>query len=261
MVFFYLYGFVLFDSFIGHGGDNVSKYLATHFHIKLARHPKFCIQPLSALQDTWQQMEQELKDFCISGSQVLKDGSTATVCLIVGESVYIANCGDSSGYLQMIDGTITRATDMHNTLNESEIKRCTSAGSDVRTKISSSSGFFSCCPSFQIEPLSPELLQPRVYPGGLLITRSFGDFYAKDPVLGGVRGSVICDPGQIRYYNLSDLKYVVLASDGVWDALEAETVFKIIDDSLNDHLVHRKLQPSVFSAEVLGLRSTYHHGI
>lgn len=199
-------------------------------------------------------MEQDLKVFCASGNTILKDGSTATVCLIVGGSVYIANCGDSSGYLQMSDGTITRATDMHNTLNENEIQRCTSAGSQVRTKLSSSGGIFSCCASFRVQPLSPELLQPRVYPGGLLITRSFGDFYAKDPLLGGRPGSVICDPGQIRFYNLSDLKYVVLASDGVWDALDSESVFKIIDDSLSDHLVHRKLQPSVFSEEVLGLR-------
>jgi serine/threonine protein phosphatase PrpC len=227
--------------------------LAIHFHLKLARHPKFCVQPLTALQETWQQAEDELKDFCTSGDKILRDGSTATVCLIVGGSVYIANCGDSSGYLQMIDGTITRATDLHNTLNTDEVQRCTATGAEIRLK-EKSGGLFSCCGPFRVQPMSPELQQPRVYPGGLLITRSFGDFYAKDPMLGGIPGSVICDPGQIRFFNLPELKYIVLASDGVWDALEPESVFKIIDDSLNDHLSHHKLQPSACSVEVLGLR-------
>ena len=73
-------------------------------------------------------------------------------------------------------------------------------------------------------------------------------------MLGGIPGSVICDPGQIRFFNLSEIKYVVLASDGVWDALEPDTVFKIIGDCLQDHISHHKLQPSACSVEVLGLR-------
>lgn len=241
------------DCLTGHGGESASKFLATHFHLKLARHPKFCLQPLTALQETWQQAEDELKDFCTSGEKILKDGSTATVCLIVSGSLYIANCGDSSGYLQMVDGTITRATDLHNTLNSAEVQRCTSAGAEIRLK-EGPRGLFSCCGPFRVQPISIELQQPRVYPGGLLITRSFGDFYAKDPMLGGIPGSVICDPGQIRFFNLSEVKYIVLASDGVWDALEPDTVFKIIDDCLQDHISHHKLQPSACSVEVLGLR-------
>jgi serine/threonine protein phosphatase PrpC len=209
-------------------------------------------------------MEGELKDYCTSGDKVLKDGSTASVCLIVAGNIYIANCGDSSGYLQMNDGTISIATDIHNTLNADEVQRCTAAGGTVRLKEgprSLLSCLSPCCCSlsFKIQPTSPELLQPRVYPGGLLITRSFGDFYAKDPLLGGVPGSVICDPGRVRFFSVADLRYVVLASDGVWDALEPEAVFKIIGDSLSDHIVHHKLEPSACSAEVLGLRSVTFH--
>jgi serine/threonine protein phosphatase PrpC len=248
----------------GHGGEHASKFLATHFHLKLARHPKFCSQPLTALQETWLQIEDELKEYCTSGDKIMRDGSTATVCLIIAGNIYIANCGDSSGYLQMNDGTISLATEMHNTLNSDEIQRCTAAGGEIRHKdqsrgllltLSSLCPSVSCCAPFKVHPTSPELLQPRVYPGGLLVTRSFGDFYAKDPLLGGVPGSVICDPGRVRFFSLGDLRYAVLASDGVWDALEPEVVFKIIGDSLNDHIAHHKLLPSACSGEVLGLRS------
>jgi serine/threonine protein phosphatase PrpC len=37
----------------------------------------------------------------------------------------------------------------------------------------------------------------RIYPGGLLVTRSFGDFYGKQDSLGGIRGGIIADHGQL----------------------------------------------------------------
>lgn len=243
--------FAVFD---GHGGNNASYFLATSFYIKLAQHPKICTQPITALQDTWRAMELELHTYCRSGDKFLKDGSTATVCLIISSTIYITNCGDSSAHIQMTDGTHSIVTELHNTLNHEEVERCESAGGKVMLRKVPTT-LFSCCLPFRISPISSELLQPRVYPGGLLITRSFGDFYAKDLILGGIPGSVICDHGQIRTFPLSrDIKYIVLASDGVWDALSSQEIFQIIDECLTELYNNNTILPSPLSIEALSLR-------
>jgi serine/threonine protein phosphatase PrpC len=58
-----------------------------------------------------------------------------------------------------------------------------------------------------------------------LVTRSFGDEIAKDS-----RNIVIPDHGKVTYLKLENeknkLKYVIMASDGVWDAL---TIDEVID--------------------------------
>lgn len=83
--------------------------------------------------------------------------------------------------------------------------------------------------------------KPRLQPGGLLVTRAFGDFYAKKRVLGGLPNVLIHDHGRIQYFQLSEkTRYLVLASDGLWDALEKDEVAKKIlrKDFTNGH--HRK---------------------
>eukprot|EP00428_Durinskia_dybowskii_P063602 CAMPEP_0170387262 /NCGR_PEP_ID=MMETSP0117_2-20130122/17466_1 /TAXON_ID=400756 /ORGANISM="Durinskia baltica, Strain CSIRO CS-38" /LENGTH=207 /DNA_ID=CAMNT_0010643123 /DNA_START=75 /DNA_END=698 /DNA_ORIENTATION=+ len=68
-------------------------------------------------------------------------------------------------------------------------------------------------------------------PGGLLVTRSFGDFPSKLEYLGGKQGVVISSHGRLSYINAKKAppKYLVLASDGVWDVLSIEEVSAMID--------------------------------
>jgi hypothetical protein len=77
----------------------------------------------------------------------------------------------------------------------------------------------------------PKVPQPkrRVNPGGLLVTRAFGDFHAKLIPRGGKPGTVIHDHGAIVKLSVQDLRangggYLMLASDGVWDGLEVSDI-------------------------------------
>lgn len=116
------------------------------------------------------------------------------------------------------------------------MKRCERAGGHLlNQKLSMPQSFPFCCFSEKVS-----IGKPRVYPGGLLVTRSFGDFCAKKEFLGGKKNVVIANHGEIKYINFlsrsfesidSKVEYLVLGSDGVWDVLSAQNVQTIINNN------------------------------
>lgn len=75
----------------------------------------------------------------------------------------------------------------------------------------------------------------RIKPGGLSVSRTFGDIEAKLPELGGMRGVVSSEPEvQVVPYT-DDLDYVLLACDGVFDALTNEEVNAVIWETIDQH--------------------------
>jgi hypothetical protein len=133
----------------------------------------------------------------------------------------VTNCGDSAVAVVKADGTLDVLTEDHGTLNKVEVHRVLSVGSSLRPQVYRRHLPFPFC-------VCTETVQakPRLYPGGLLVTRSFGDFAAKLPALGGIPGSVVADHGEIKYRKLSGshIKYILLGSDGFWDALSTDDI-------------------------------------
>lgn len=85
---------------------------------------------MKALQECWAQIDTKCYSFLTSkqiqkdSKEFPKDGSTATVCLIVGNDMYVANCGDSAAYSFSINGKVVKKlTEDHGTDNEAEAKR------------------------------------------------------------------------------------------------------------------------------------------
>jgi serine/threonine protein phosphatase PrpC len=280
------YIFCIFD---GHGGDKCSKYLSKQFHTEIMKHSKFKTFPIIALQETWAKLDELFYNECQHdddkvttndttnngknniGKRFPTDGSTATVCMIINNDIYVTNCGDSSAYLVNIndnfnidnssanaDGTLVlnnnnnnntsssnsssipssvvivsnvmngnykkvnpeniipsvttpiiantnkttnthttttttttndysiykkytyqQLTEDHGTHNSIEKLRCEKAGAIMIEQFYMTSLHFPfCCLRKKI------IGKPRISPGGLLVTRSFGDFYAKKPFLG-----------------------------------------------------------------------------
>lgn len=227
----------------------------------LAVHPKLKFSPLAALQDTWAGMETAiLADFQRKAHQEKgaifpHDGSTATICLIIDNDCYITNCGDSAACVQYSNGHVQKATEDHGTLNEAEITRCTDAGAHFQPQTIPAT--CACIPGCAKRvPVG----KPRLYPGGLLVTRAFGDFFAKLPIYGGIQEALIAKHGDIEYFELSTcssniknetasladqwtgnmgqvapdekpsklVRYIILASDGVWDAYSPVDVCKYL---------------------------------
>jgi serine/threonine protein phosphatase PrpC len=71
-------------------------------------------------------------DFKANGSAIFPpDGSTASVCLIVGDVAYFANCGDSSMICILRNNEVVSVSDRHNTSNREELRRIRLAGGRV----------------------------------------------------------------------------------------------------------------------------------
>ncbi|CAM9364343.1 unnamed protein product [Ectocarpus sp. 4 AP-2014] len=240
--------FAVFD---GHGGSATSTCLAKTFHVKLARSPLLASDPKAALLDVWQSMDGEvyralaqkhrqnnLRPTIIGGtqdtsggasfpsggsSQFPRDGSTATVLLLVGKKLYAANCGDSAGVLVKKDGSVQTITKSHDTLNPGEYDRIRKLGGSYRNQTLRSPRKWPWCCVVQDVVVG----KPRVC--GLLVTRSFGDFSCKLPELGGTPGIILPDCEEILELTIEeDWAEVVIASDGVWDVMQTEEMPQIL---------------------------------
>lgn len=220
--------YAIFD---GHGGGRCSDFLAKNFHLMLGKNPLIGEKPDEAIQQVWTEAEETFYEQCSKKyeksrtegdrANFRRDGSTATVVLVVGDQVLVANCGDSHVYLYCESkGPPKCLSDAHNTDNKKENERVEKSGAKVEQElVSVPTGM--CCMRKKV-PLG----KLRVWPGGLAVTRSFGDFHAKIPTLGGIEGSVIADYGELRTLEIEeDWQGIIIASDGAWDALSPRQIW------------------------------------
>lgn len=208
--------FAVFD---GHGGDRCSDFLKGNFHSILAMQQCLVTDPKQAIIDAWETADQIFLKECrarqASSSSFAKDGSTASVVLIVDQQVYCANSGDSPIMTVNKDREITVVSEDHGTNNKAECERIVSAGARIVFQQGLTPGPFPLCCIAKTGNVG----KGRVYPGGLLITRSFGDYNARLPELGGNPNGITNIP-YVHEFGLDlSLEGVLLASDGVTDAL------------------------------------------
>eukprot|EP00903_Cladosiphon_okamuranus_P019579 g18007.t1 len=226
--------FAVFD---GHGGPAASSFLAKKFHVALAKNPLLGSDPKAALMDVWNSMDYQIYSILAerhrdntnhktggngTGTEEVtfpRDGSTATVLLLVGNKMFVANCGDSSGVLIKKDGRVLAITKNHDTLDKDEFERICKLGGFYREQMLKTPRRWPWCCLQQDVVVG----KPRVYPGGLLVTRAFGDFSAKLVELGGTPGVILPDCEEVLEMTIEeDWAEVVIASDGVWDVVSAE---------------------------------------
>lgn len=224
--------FAIFD---GHGGSIASQELSNKFALTLAKHSKVLTHPIDALQDVWKEMDSIVYTACQKYADEMKsiggtgefptDGSTAVIGFLVHQEFYVMNCGDSHCFYFDKEGIGSRLTEDHSTRNPEEVSRCLKAGGLIHgTKGCKFLPYPLCC----IPIYYGKNNIGRMYPGGLEVTRSFGDFDAKVPGLGGKEGIILSDHGMIAVLNLKNVEYIVLGSDGIWDPLEPTMVYRII---------------------------------
>lgn len=151
--------------------------------------------------------------------------------MVNGNDIYVTNCGDSACYSVSPDGVYAMLTEDHGTGNPQELDRCVKAGGTLREQlVHTAYPFPFCCIAHTTAA------KPRVMPGGLLVTRAFGDFSAKVDYLGGRKGVVIANHGRISYLNGAKTlpRFLILASDGIWDALSTEDISNTISQFFRD---------------------------
>ena len=190
---------ILITLFDGHGGDFVSKYLQQNFDKYFKKNLKNLTEEEinKSYIKTFSEIDNDIKE------KAIEIGSTGTILLITEEDnqkiIYGANVGD------------TRCT----LFNEKNFERLSfdHRADDKKEKgrIINSGGY---------------LKEGRVN-GTLMLSRVFGDFEFK-------KLGVKCEPFLFKKVISNDIKnqFIILASDGLWDAIEDNFIEEFIYETV-----------------------------
>eukprot|EP01129_Flabellula_baltica_P004605 TRINITY_DN1612_c0_g2_i1.p1 TRINITY_DN1612_c0_g2~~TRINITY_DN1612_c0_g2_i1.p1 ORF type:complete len:553 (+),score=115.18 TRINITY_DN1612_c0_g2_i1:2-1660(+) len=188
----------LYAVFDGHGGDRAALYCKKRFHKNIFRQKEYI------MQDLW--VEALSQAVCLTDKEYIEqleeeedDGTTLVGVLQVKNHLYIANVGDSRAVICRGDQAIP-LTDDHKPNRPDEQLRIEMAGGEVvsRTAV------------------------PRVN-GVLSVSRAIGDVSLKDPI-----PIVIPDPEMNTYTLTPEDRFLVIASDGIWDVMSNDDVISYI---------------------------------
>ncbi|KAL6521952.1 hypothetical protein OROMI_031829 [Orobanche minor] len=137
-------------------------------------------------------------------------GTTVTFVIIEGWILTVASVGDSRAVLESAEGGIYYLSADHRLeCSEEERERITSSGGEVG-RLNAGGG----TESAMYQTIGPL----RCWPGGLCLSRSIGDMDV---------GEFIVPIPFVKQVKLSSTGgRLIISSDGVWDALSAETAFE-----------------------------------
>ena len=190
--------FAVFD---GHTGDKVATYAATRLHLNLILDRFFSSNIEEALRNAFAKTDKEFL------ATERNDGSTAIVAVIEGNMLYIANLGDSRAVLEK-NGEVEFATEDHKPNHPKEKARIEAAGGFVKNG--------------------------RVS-GRLAVSRAFGDKTYK--ILGGkIKAPLVSNVPTISRKQLTPQnKFLILASDGLWDVMTNQEAVDLVHKKLKQH--------------------------
>ncbi|KAK6118897.1 hypothetical protein DH2020_047350 [Rehmannia glutinosa] len=156
-------------------------------------------------------------------------GTTVTFVIIEGWILTVASVGDSRAVLESAEGDIYYLSADHRLeCSEEERERITASGGEV--------GRLNTGGGTEIGPL-------RCWPGGLCLSRSIGDMDV---------GEFIVPVPHVKQVKLSSTGgRLIISSDGVWDALSAETAFECCRGMSTDAAASQIVKEAV---QVKGLR-------
>nr|XP_042714704.1 integrin-linked kinase-associated serine/threonine phosphatase 2C isoform X3 [Chrysemys picta bellii] len=206
--------FAVFD---GHGGVRASKFAAQNLHQNLIRKfPKGEVVSVEktvkrCLLDSFKHTDEEFLKQASSQKPAWKDGSTATCVLAVDNILYIANLGDSRGFLsaQAILCRYNQESQKHTALSLSKEHNPTQYEERMR-----------------IQKAGGNVRDGRVL-GVLEVSRSIGDGQYK-------RSGVISVPDIKRCQLTHNDRFIMLACDGLFKVFSPEEAVNFILSCLED---------------------------
>ena len=180
----------LFCLFDGHGGVNVSQFLQDNFY-KYFKEMLPMSNPQENFKELFNIIDNKIKDL-----NLLNIGSTACIIYITKENgkkvLYSANIGDTRSVL-ISSNDYKRLSYDHRATDTNEYNRIVQSGGIV--------------------------FAGRVY-GTLMLSRAFGDWELKSY-------GVISEPHVTKININENDKYVIMASDGIWDVLDDADVYEM----------------------------------
>ena len=203
-----------FGLFDGHSGKEVGIYLMKNLHKIISQEIKANEVENSESMKNIIKYSFEKVDTDINNQNFKNEtGSTGTVLLLykdnnskTGKSLLCANVGDSKAYL----------------INKKEIKIITKE--------------HKCCDAEEVKRIRDKggiVFRERVF-GTLMLTRSFGDKEMK-------KYGVLSTPDIFCHNIEEDDLFVIIASDGVWDVVEEDEIFKLSQDKISSSDFSKKI--------------------
>lgn len=183
--------------FDGHAGDQVAIFASKQFPIVLR---ELLTRNTNATLDNIMYVAFQLVVEMLPAAVGLQMGCTAVVVLQKGNQFVVANCGDSRAVMNDVNNAIA-ITEDHKP--DRELQRIMDAG-----------GFVTHNP----------MDVPRVN-GSLAVSRSLGDFY--------LFPSVIWKPDIFSFNASPRNQYIVLATDGIWDAVSNEEMVALMNEQVH----------------------------
>lgn len=181
----------LFAIFDGHGGEYVAQYLKDNFCETLNKtiNSKYNSRFTQILKEAIENIDKYFDNL----DKAKQCGSTGTIIVVNNRNIYCANVGDSKCYYINATEAI-QLTEDHNCDNKAEVDTLKDKGVPV--------------------------FRGRVF-GSLSLTRSFGDTEFK-------KEGITATP-YIRkiFSDKNDVKYLIIASDGIWNVVNNEKLFQI----------------------------------
>lgn len=201
--------FAVYD---GHGGSGCCDFLRDNLHQFITRSQYFPFNPKEALLHGFAQAESTFLEYAKSLNPIDTSGSCAIVVLIVSDTCYVANLGDSRAIMSGESSKKVYCLSKDHKPGElSEKNRIEKSGGQV---------YQSWYNIGQQKIAGPD----RVLPGRLSVSRSFGDAEAKLKELGG-KPEVLSSIPEIKVYKLHpEFDFIVLGCDGIFDKLSNKEV-------------------------------------
>lgn len=215
-------GSILLCVFDGHGeeGHRVSQYLRARIPDAVFQHPGFAEDPGAAMTDAVREVEQELIED--DGIDCRLSGSTAVMGIVRGKELTVANVGDSRITLAVGTKVPGRSGKLRTVIKAEAVSHDHKPESpEEKARIIEAGGRV-----FAIDYGDGEDGPQRVWLGdadipGLAMARSVGDVVAK-------WAGVISTPEITTRTLASTDKFLVLASDGLWEFMDDQEVVDMV---------------------------------
>lgn len=199
----------------GHNGAQAAEYLAEKLHHSFVISDTFQTGDFKeALRSTFVEVDDR---FCEAAKEKkTQDGSTAAVCVIIGNKLYSANAGDA----EVVVGRKTESGDGFESITLSRLHK--PADPEEKARIMSEGGL---------------VLRGRV--GGILaVARAFGDLGFKTPIDDGdikIGKLVTAEPFVAEYELVPDRDlFVIIGCDGVWEAMSKDQSTEVVASNLHE---------------------------
>ncbi|CDW77140.1 serine threonine protein phosphatase [Stylonychia lemnae] len=256
-----------FGVFDGHGGAACADFLRDNLHNFVIQNQNFPSNPKEAIVQGFRECEYHFLSMVETaynrllasqgtsqgslgdnGSQGLeRSGSCAIVIMVVDDTVYVANVGDSRCMMSVDCGSqVAVLSRDHKPDDELEKQRIQLAGGKIyRTQTFAR-------PAQQGEKDVYVQGPLRVFPGRLSVARTFGDIEAKLPRFGGNPHVIVCEP-EIRSFKIkeSHFDFMVVGCDGIFDRLSNREVIDTVWESAGDIIKGNQFQKGTNGTSIL----------